>query len=166
MVHSSIPLVPLDGNNEIRLKRNPDKPMRTLGIDHGEKRIGLAVSDALGIAAHGLPTLENRSPQETIAAIRRIIAERNISEIVVGLPLNMDGSKGPQAQAALAFADSLRPLGLPVHLVDERLTSERARRTLRESGLARSKQRRRVDRMAAQFILQTHLDTRRQTAEE
>ena len=133
--------------------------MRTLGIDHGEKRIGLAVSDTLGIAAHGLPTLQNRSPQETLLAIRRIIAERNINEIVVGLPLNMNGSNGPQAQAATAFANSLKALGLPVHLVDERLTSERARRTLRESGLTRSKQRRLVDRIAAQFILQTHLDT-------
>jgi len=140
--------------------------MRTLGIDHGEKRIGLAVSDTLGIAAHGLPTLQNRSPQETLHAIRRIIAERNISEIVVGLPLNMNGSNGPQAQAATAFANSLKALGLPVHLVDERLTSERARRTLRESGLTRPKQRRLVDRVAAQFILQTHLDTHRQITRE
>lgn len=134
--------------------------MKILGIDHGEKRIGLAVSDALGIAAHGLPTLKNRSLPETLDALRAIITERQITQIVVGLPLNMDGSEGSQALAARAFAEALAPLSLPVHFIDERLTSDRARRILRESGLSRVKQRQRVDRMAAQFILQAFLDSR------
>lgn len=134
--------------------------MKILGIDHGEKRIGLAVSDALGIAAHGLPTLENRSIPETLNALRALIAERQITQLVVGLPLNMDGSEGPQALAARAFAEALAPLSLPVHFIDERLTSDRARRILSESGLSRAKQRQRVDRMAAQFILQAFLDSR------
>lgn len=135
--------------------------MRTLGIDHGEKRIGLAVSDALSIAAHGLPTLANRSPAETLDALRHIVAAQQITRIVIGLPLNMDGSEGGQARAARAFAQSLQPLGLPLHFIDERLTSERARRTLSEAGLSRAKQRKRTDRMAAQFILQAFLDQNR-----
>jgi len=133
--------------------------MRVLGIDYGERRIGLAMSDALGLAAHGLPTLPNRSDEQVLDALRELIAEHEIEAIVVGLPRNMDGSLGPQAETTMAFADKLRGWGLPVHLVDERLTSERARRVMTDAGLSRSKQRGKVDRMAAQFILQLYLDT-------
>jgi putative Holliday junction resolvase len=135
---------------------------RTLGIDHGDRRIGLALSDALGIAAHGLPTVVYSSVAEALAEIQRIVRERDVSELVVGLPRNMDGSLGPQAKKAQEFGEALgRALGLPVHFVDERLTSEQAERTLTEAGLSRRKRRDRVDRMAAQLILQQHLQRRR-----
>ena len=140
-----------------------ERQMRVLGIDYGEKRIGLAISNALGFAAHGLPTLENRSEKETLAAIERIIEERNVAEIVVGLPLNMDGSKGPQATVTIHFAESLKAIGKPVHLVDERLTTERARRTMTDAGMSHAGQRKRIDRLAAQFILQAYLDRPQRT---
>ena len=133
--------------------------MRILGIDYGERRIGLAMSDALGLAAHGLPTLPNKSEKHVLDALRELIADHEVEEIVVGLPRNMNGSLGPQAETSMAFADKLREWGLPVHLVDERLTSERAKRVMTDAGLSRAKQRGKVDRMAAQFILQLYLDT-------
>lgn len=129
-----------------------------LGIDYGDRRVGLALSDELGLMALGLPTLHDLSEPELLAAIRRLVEEREVERIVVGLPRNMDGSLGPQARKVMRFAEKLKPLGQPVHLVDERLTTERARRTLRDTGLSRTKQRRKVDRMAAQFILQIYLD--------
>jgi putative Holliday junction resolvase len=132
-----------------------------LGIDYGDRRIGLAVSDPLRVAAHGLPTLTNTSDEEVRAALRRIIEEREIGEIVVGLPRNMNDTLGPQARRVAVFAESLRVFGLPVHLIDERLTTERARRAMVEAGLSRERQRRKVDRIAAQFILQIHLDLSR-----
>ena len=119
------------------------------------------MSDALGLAAHGLPTLKNQSEEAVLDALRAIIEEHKVERIVVGLPRNMNGSLGPQARKVERFADTLHELGLPVHLMDERLTSERARRTLSDAGLSRIKRRRRVDRMAAQFILQLYLDATR-----
>ena len=135
--------------------------MRILGIDHGNKRIGLAVSDALGMAAHGLPTLRHTSDQNTLAEIQQLVEEREIAEIVVGLPLNMDGSEGEQTEKVRAFAALLQQIGKPIHFLDERLTSERAHRTMSEAGLKRRKHKQHVDRMAAQFILQTYLDMNR-----
>lgn len=135
--------------------------MRVLGIDYGERRIGLAVSDTLGLAAHGLPTLPNKSEEQVMDALRAIIEERGVEQVVVGLPRNMNGSLGRQAAIATRFAESLKPLGLPVHLVDERLTTEQAERVMTDAGLSRRKQRRNVDRMAAQFILQKFLDASR-----
>ena len=116
------------------------------------------MSDALGLAAHGLPTLENQSEEAVLDALRAIIEEHKVERIVVGLPRNMNGSLGPQARKVKGFADALSALGLPVHLMDERLTSERARRALSDAGLSRAKRRGKVDRMAAQFILQLYLD--------
>lgn len=133
---------------------------RYLGIDYGDKRIGLALSDSLGLAAHGLPTLQKASLKETLDALRSIIAERELDEIVLGLPLNMDGSEGPQAGKVRAFAAAVRSLGKPVHFIDERLTTERAHRTMKQAGLSPRKRRQRADRLSAQFILQAFLDAR------
>lgn len=140
--------------------------MRTLGIDYGSRRVGLAVSDALGLAAHGLPTLDNRSDEELLGALKRIVAEREVGEIVVGLPLNMDGSEGEQAERSRKFAEALRALGRPVHLVDERLSTERAHRVMRSAGIKHARRGRHADRLAAQFILQKHLDTQRSRPED
>lgn len=134
--------------------------MRFLGIDYGSKRIGLAGGDELGLASP-LPAVLSEVPEAQDAAIGEVIHARRITEIVVGLPLNMDGTKGPSAQAAEAFAARLaKKFSLPVHFVDERLTSSIAeqgiapkdRRAVRASGL--------VDSRAAALILQDYLDQR------
>jgi len=132
--------------------------MRFLGIDYGTKRIGLATGDELGIASP-VPAVLTGDPAAQVGAIAEVIRVRRINELVIGLPLNMDGSKGPSAQAAEVFAARLHAkLGLPVHFVDERLTSSIAeqgiapkdRRAVRDSGL--------VDSRAAALILQDYLD--------
>ena len=137
--------------------------MTILALDHGEKRIGMAVSDPLGIAAHGLPTLRSTNAKADIEAIRRVVEDREVTEIVLGLPKNMDGSIGPQAEIVQEFGEKLREaLGLPVYLVDERLTSMRAERVLSDAGIRRRKGKSKVDRLAAQFILEQHLALRGQ----
>jgi putative holliday junction resolvase len=135
--------------------------VRILGIDYGDRRIGLAVSDPGAIIARGLPTLKNQGEAEVLAAIRKLVEEFEIAEIVVGLPRNMDDSLGPQAQKTMRFAEQLEVLGRKVHLVDERLTTEQARRAMTEAGLSREQQHHRVDRVAAQLILQIFLDSSR-----
>jgi len=133
--------------------------MRILGIDHGEKRIGLALSDPLGITAQGLPTLERRDEEADLAAIGDLISQHAVEDVVVGLPKNMDGTIGEQAERAMAFAEKLRArFGVAVHLIDERLTSVRAERVLREAEVSRKKMRGKSDRIAAQLILQAYLD--------
>ena len=140
--------------------------MRILGIDYGDRRIGLAVSDPSGTITRGLPTLKNRGEDEALEDLRRIADENEAVEIVVGLPRNMDDTIGPQAQKVMRFAERLKALGRPVRLVDERLTTEQARRTMVEAGLSRGRQRRNVDRMAAQLILQIYLDSSRKANSE
>ena len=135
--------------------------LRVLGIDYGHRHIGLAISDALGLAAHGLPTLSNKSEQQVLDALRELVQARDVGHIVVGLPRNMDGSLGPQAEKVMSFAERLSALGRPVHFTDERLTTERAERVMKDAGLSRAKRRKKVDRLAATFILQLYLDTSR-----
>jgi len=134
--------------------------MRFLGIDYGTKRIGLAGGDELAIATP-LPAVLNEDPEAQEAAIGEVIRARKIDEIVIGLPLNMDGSHGPAADAVEAFGARLATkFGLPVVYVDERLTSSVAeqgmtakdRRAIRHSGL--------IDSRAAALILQDYLDQR------
>jgi putative Holliday junction resolvase len=133
--------------------------MRVLGIDHGERRVGLALSDALGIAAHPLRQLTVESDEEAIAEIRDIVEEHEVDRFVVGLPLNMNGSEGPQTAAARAFAERLEAeLGLPVEMQDERWSTRRAERTMVDADLTRAKRKKRRDVMAAQFVLQAWLD--------
>jgi putative Holliday junction resolvase len=137
--------------------------MRVLGIDYGGRRIGLAVSDPGGVIARGLPTLKNEGEAEVLAAIRRLVEEHDVAEIVVGLPRNMDDSLGPQARKTMQFAEGLKALGRKIHLVDERLTTEQARRAMTDAGLSRWQRHRRMDRAAAQLILQIFLDSSRGT---
>ena len=133
--------------------------MRILGIDHGEKRIGMAISDPLGVAAHGLPTLERSGEEVDLKSIGEVIAEKDVDEIVVGLPKNMDDSLGDEAKRAMAFAEKLKQrFSVPVHMVDERLTSARAERSLRQANVPREKRKGKTDRIAAQLILQSYLD--------
>ncbi len=136
--------------------------MRILGIDYGDRRIGLAVGDTELAIATGLPTIERPSPAaDILEPLRRICRDQGIARIVVGIPLNMNGTRGPRAHASLEFAQQLRQqLGLPVETWDERLTSLQADRAMLEGGLSRRKRKARVDRLAAQLLLQTYLDAR------
>lgn len=135
---------------------------RVLGLDVGSRRIGVAVSDPLGITAQGLETLQRRNKREDLAALQRIIRDLEVREIVVGLPLCMSGEEGTQSDKMQAFAEDLRKrFHIPVHLWDERLTSAEANRLLRETELSIEKRAKAVDRMAAVLILQGWMENRR-----
>jgi putative Holliday junction resolvase len=137
---------------------------RVLGLDVGSRRIGLAVSDPLGITAQGLDTLERRNKRHDFQYLRDVIRKYEVKEIVVGLPLRMSGEQGIQADKMQAFAEDLRKrFGLPVHLWDERLTSAEANRLLRETDLSIEKRGKAVDRMAAVLILQAWMGNREST---
>ena len=132
-----------------------------LGLDVGSRRIGVAVSDPLGITAQGLETLERRNKKYDFEYLRRVIRQYEIKEIVVGLPLRMSGAEGTQSEKMRIFADDLgKKFGLPVHLWDERLTSAEANRFLRETELSIEKRGKAVDRMAAVLILQGWMEHR------
>ncbi len=131
--------------------------MRYLAIDHGTKRTGLAVCDARETIASPLAVVQGR--KDLIPRIRQVVASEGIGAIVLGLPLNMDGSEGPQAKLVLAFARELgKRLDIPIHLQDERLSSFEAEQKWQEIGLSRGRKRERLDALAAADILQTFLD--------
>lgn len=132
--------------------------MRTLGIDFGERRIGLAISDAEGTFALPLLTLERRSDQAAIARIGEIIREEEVESLVVGEPVNVDGSRGPAAERAKSFAGKLAAAtGLPLRLVGETLTTVAAAARLREAGVDARRARERIDAVAAQILLEEAL---------
>lgn len=132
---------------------------RIMAVDFGEKRVGFALSDPSGFLASSLETAHVSNPGEALAAVRRLCAAHAPERIVVGLPLNMDGTTGIAAQKAIAFASRLREkLGLPVDTWDERLTTRLVNRMLIEADVSRSRRREVVDQLAAQVILQGYLD--------
>jgi putative Holliday junction resolvase len=136
-------------------------PGRILAIDYGSRRMGLAVSDQLGITAQGLETLQRRNKRSDFARLERVIRENQVQEIVLGNPLRMSGEEGTQSQKVAEFAEELKKkFELPVHLWDERLTSAEANRILRETDLSIEKRAKAVDRMAAVLILQAFLQSR------
>ena len=133
---------------------------RALGIDHGEARIGLAISDELGMLAHPLETLHVKDLADPMARIAAIVARDKIGMIILGLPRNMDGSYGPAAEKVRAFAEKLREASAcEVKLWDERLTSVAAQRSLHEAGRNVKQSRAVIDQVAAQLILQGWLDS-------
>lgn len=135
---------------------------RYLGVDLGVRRIGMAVSDELGLTAQALPTLESLTEDGALLAIRKLIDQYDVQEVVVGLPKNMNGTLGPAAEKAIAFAKRLEEgAHTPVTMWDERLTSRAAERLLIEADVRRVKRKRIVDQMAAVLILQGYLDRRR-----
>lgn len=139
--------------------------MRALALDLGERRTGVAVSDEAGFLARGLTTLEETSVEDLVARIGEICRDLNVSTIIVGLPTNMDGSRGPAAREAERVAACLEEkLAIPAVLWDERLTTQAAERTLIEADLSRRKRKQAVDRLAATLILQSWLDARRRKA--
>ena len=134
---------------------------RILGLDIGARRIGVAISDPLGITAQGLETLHRKNKKHDFSWLYRVIRDDDVKEIVVGLPLRMSGAEGIQAEKIQVFADDLRKhFKLPVHLWDERLTSAEANRLLRETDLSIEKRGQAVDRMAAILILQGWTESR------
>ena len=137
--------------------------MRALGVDPGSKRIGIAVSDTTGTIASPLMVLQrSRSPRHDLAEVARIARTEEAEVIVVGLPINMNGSIGPAAKAATAMARQLATLvDVPVELHDERRTTVTADRAMMEAGLNAIERRQRVDKVAAAVMLQTWLDKRR-----
>lgn len=139
--------------------------MRTLAIDHGEKRVGLALSDEDGRFAHPLATLERKSPDALLTAIAEIVERERVEEIVVGLPLHLDGSAGASARRAQKFADRLREkTALPVVMWDERMTTALATRALDAAGVRRKNQKGKVDRVAAALLLESYLDARKESS--
>lgn len=134
--------------------------MKVLGLDLGEKRIGIAVSDELGMTAQGRTNVEYVYIEDAVNLIKGIAEEERVSEIVVGFPLNMDGTEGPQAKKAAAFADNLKTkLSLPVKLWDERLSTMSVQRMMISADVSRAKRKMKVDKLAAQVILQGYLDS-------
>jgi putative holliday junction resolvase len=141
--------------NLIVVSSDKAMPRRVLGLDVGARRIGLAVTDALGITAQGLETLQRKNKKQDFAYLHRVLREYDVKEIVVGLPLRMSGEEGTQSEKMRIFAAELeKKFGLPVHLWDERLTSAEANRFLRDTELSIEKRAKAVDRMAAVLILQ------------
>ena len=139
---------------------SPLKP-RVLGLDVGSKTIGMAISDPLGFTAQGLTTVRRKNKRLDFEQLAGIIAEYQVSEIVVGYPLRLSGIEGIQSEKMQLFAEDLRKkFGLPVHLWDERLTSSQANRLLRESEISIKKRGEAVDRMAAVLILQSWMEAR------
>jgi putative Holliday junction resolvase len=133
---------------------------RILALDLGTRRIGMALSDELGLTAQGLVTLDRTNLRADLARLSTLAAERGVTLVLVGNPINMDGSEGRRSEWARDFAGKLhRHTGLPVRLWDERLTSVEAERVLREGGVTRLKKRGAVDRLAAVILLGSYLDS-------
>ena len=136
--------------------------MRILGLDFGSKTVGVAVSDGLLLTAQGVETIERKDEnkmRKTCARIEELIAEYEITEIVLGLPKNMNNTEGERVEKTKAFGEMLeRRTGLPVHYWDERLTTVAAEQILMESGVRRENRKAVIDKVAAGLILQGYLD--------
>ena len=133
---------------------------RILALDLGKRRIGLAISDPLGISAQGLPNLERTNKRADLAALVTLARERGVGKILMGNPIHMRGSEGRQSVWVREFASALQQVsGLPVELWDERLTTVEAHRVLRASGISIAKRAAAVDRLSAVILLQSYLDS-------
>lgn len=136
-----------------------------MGLDLGTKTIGVAVADELGITAQGLPTLRRSGLRRDLEGLRAVVNAYQVTHAVIGLPLNMDGSEGPRAKDARAFAARLQQeLEISTELWDERLTTVAAQRALLEADVSRKRRREVVDQVAATLILQGWLDAKRPAA--
>ncbi len=130
-----------------------------MGLDIGSQTIGVAISDELGVTAQALKTIRRRSKQEDLQELSSLISQFDIGKIVVGLPLNMDGSQGKQAERVLTWAGELhQALQIPVVPWDERLSTVSASKILLEADLSRKKRKKVIDQVAAVIILQGYLD--------
>jgi putative Holliday junction resolvase len=133
---------------------------RVLALDVGRKRIGLALSDPLGITAQGLPNLVRKNKRADLAELARLAAEHEVVLFLIGNPLHMSGDAGRQAEFVRELADAIGAhTGIPVRLWDERLTTVEASRVLRESGIGIEKRARAIDKLSAVILLQSYLDS-------
>ena len=133
--------------------------MRILALDHGSKRIGVAVSDETKTIAQPLEYIPAEPFADFLARLKQLLVEKEIDLVLIGLPRNMDGSYGPAAQKVEAFVAVLRSaVTIPVKTWDERLTSSQANKILIQGGVRREKRREKVDKMAAAILLQSYLD--------
>jgi putative Holliday junction resolvase len=134
-----------------------------MGIDYGEKTIGIAVSDAFGWTAQGIETIKRKEEdnlKESIERIKALVQEYNVEKIVLGLPKNMNNSLGFRAEKTLKFKEKLeKVLSIPIVLWDERLSTKAAENILLEADLSRKKRKEVIDKMAAVYILQGYLDS-------
>lgn len=134
--------------------------MRVLGLDVGDKTIGVAVSDPLGFTAQGIKTIIRTSKKKDIEELREICNKYEVESIVVGLPKNMNGTIGPQGEKVLSFCEYIKlNINIPIKLWDERLTTVAAHRAMLEADLSRAKRKKIVDKIAATYILQGYLDS-------
>ncbi len=131
---------------------------RVLGLDVGARRIGVALSDPLGITAQRLTLIERRDPAQDLEAIASLVSAHEVGTVIVGLPLTMKGEMGSQATLVMAFVERLRSrLGCLVETIDERLTTVEGERALLRTDASRQTRKRLIDQVAAQLILQTYL---------
>ncbi|MBC2579012.1 Holliday junction resolvase RuvX [Clostridium sp. DJ247] len=134
--------------------------MRILGLDIGDKTIGVAVSDPLGFTAQGITTIRRKNVKQDIDELKKICSEYSVESIVAGLPKNMNGTLGPQSEKVLDFCKLIEEnIQLPIKMWDERLTTVAAHKAMLEADLSRSKRKKIVDKMAAIYILQGYLDS-------
>jgi putative holliday junction resolvase len=133
--------------------------MRWMGLDYGDKTIGVAVSDLLGLTAQGLEVIRRANPVKDMERLEQLVRDYEVAEVIVGLPKNMNGTVGPRGELCIAFADTVREqLKIPVHMWDERLTTVSATRMLLEADVSRKKRKTVVDKIAAVLILQNYMD--------
>lgn len=136
--------------------------MRILGLDFGTKRIGVAMSDELLLTAQGRDTIQRKELESDLALIKGIVDSNDVSEVIVGLPLNMNGTYSEKTKEAVLFVGELeKTVSVPVKTWDERLTSMQADKAMLEGDMSRAKRRKLSDRLAAQIILQSYLDSRK-----
>jgi putative Holliday junction resolvase len=134
--------------------------VRYLGLDVGDVRIGVALSDETATLASGLLTLQRVGSRKDVRAVAALVREHDVGEVVVGMPFRLDGTLGPQGEKVTVFVEALRrTLAVPVTTWDERLTSVAADELLAEAGVRRRDRKARIDRAAAVLILQGYIDT-------
>jgi len=137
--------------------------VRIMGLDVGDKKIGIALSDSMGWTAQGYSVIERKNLKGTLCKIKKIVERYDVTQVIIGLPKNMNGSIGPQGEKILKFAEELGNIinNIEIKLWDERLTTIEAEKTLIEADLSRRKRKQVIDKLAAVLILQNYLDSRR-----
>ncbi len=132
---------------------------RVIGLDVGDRRIGVSLSDALGLTAQRLTLIERRDLTDDLHTVAALVQEHGVKAVVVGLPITMRGVVGDQAQRVMVFVEALRgAVSCPVDVIDERLTTVQGERALLETDTPRKKRKQLIDQVAAQLILQAYLD--------
>ncbi len=135
--------------------------MRILALDVGDKRIGVAISDELGISAHSLMTINRSDIRKETREIIELITDYNVEEMIVGMPVMMDGSMGIQGEKVSRFVDELKKeINIPIKFVDERLSTRLVERTLIDADISRGKRKKIIDKLSAVVILQDYMSSR------